>query len=130
MVEEYSDYGGNDDLQEVDYTVNKECLQSRTESAPFTEERLVQILEGVFSDEEQVDDNYDPIKTALERLTEVSSRHKFVVNVTEVRGTSREGLEISGRLGASWDAVKDGMYNHRVTKGGSEFLITVLWLIK
>lgn len=75
----------------------------------------------------------DEPKTFIEyvaaALQTKSSKHKFIVLVTEVHTNEsiNENLKIKVSVGTVWDGDKDG-YHHFKVAAASTFMVTVYWV--
>lgn len=69
------------------------------------------------------------IEDVAAALHKKSTKHKFIVLVTEVRTeeTINENLKIKVSVGTVWDGDKDG-YHHFKVAAASTFMVTVFWI--
>ncbi|AET38976.1 Tda2p Ecym_3495 [Eremothecium cymbalariae DBVPG len=118
---------GDIDHVHGEYKIYEVEENATNKNCPFTAERLREILDQEFGEQEEY---LGDLTSVVERLNEISSQYKYLVNVTEVQGIGTPGMEVHGRLGASWDAERDGQLTHRVSRNDREVLISVVWISK
>lgn len=70
------------------------------------------------------------IESVAGKLSEKSSKHKFLVLVTSVEPKSKVSADMTIRssVGAVWDSARDGYNSFQIDAGASTFLITVYWV--
>ncbi|KAL3232921.1 Topoisomerase I damage affected protein 2 [Nakaseomyces bracarensis] len=106
-----------------------ETVQNKSDNSPLTVDKLISVIEEKF---EQVDKSSSDeiIKELLQSFSKHSSQFKYIVNLTIVDVSN--AVDIENKFGASWNAKKDGLFNHIIVDkvSNKQYVFTVVWVSK
>lgn len=102
------------------------------DNAPVQPNKIIPMVQDIFQE------NGYELGVCCEKLTqsvsEMSSKHKFIVNVTEVKLANKDqnvsDICVNNSFGTNWDNDKDGVVNCSVIdgEGGRLFMVSVFWI--
>lgn len=114
-----------------------ETGQDKVSNAPLPESKLIELIEtcyvAVSASSSQNGGSLvdDFLKKALEQLVSHSSQFKYVISMTSLKGSPRNGdISMANAVGAAWNSKKDGFYNYTLTGGEEKYLVSVFWVSK
>lgn len=104
------------------------CGASNDLNGPISKERLVSVIEqNIHVDSQDIQKGMEEI---LQVLNGVSSKHKFIANVTRVESCEVDSidLQVDNYVGTSWNAAVDGSFCHQMCVDGKVLLVSVYWI--
>lgn len=100
-----------------------EIIQSENKESPISKQLIEDIITPIISSSpENVEDEL--IQELTKRLQSVSTRHKFLIQLSKIEGND---LKINNKFGAIWEE-KDGYLVVKVKEEEFHLMINIFWL--
>lgn len=107
---------------------------SRELNGPVSREKLSSILNEIFNKDEPIPSS---VELVLGQLNELSSKHKFIVNVTKLNANNVNTADFSvdSYIGSSWNDKSDGAFHYQIPLGSGQpdtkriLLVSVYWIL-
>lgn len=111
-----------------------ETVSNKSDNGPLTVSKLTALIEDEFNKVDTSTETHSDelIKCLLQTLSKHSSQFKYIVNLAVVDIIGDDGINIENKFGASWNAKKDGLFNHIVAdeKSNKQYVFTIAWISK